>query len=127
MAAPVSDAWKQQGFDIEFLQTKSASKPKAGQMVTVHCTGYGKNGDMTKTFWTTRKSDGAAKDEPFTFQIGKGKVIKGWDEGVAQMGLGDRAKVKCSPSFAYGAGGFPAWGILPNSPLIFDIELLQIK
>ena len=98
-----------------------------GQSVTVHCTGYGKDGDLNKIFWTTRKSGGAKKDEPFTFIIGKGKVIKGWDEGVAQMGVGDRAQVKCSPSYAYGAGGFPAWGIQANSPLIFDIELLSIK
>ena len=95
--------------------------------MTVHCTGYGKDGKLDNIFWTTRKDAGAAKDEPFTFDIGLGKVIKGWDAGVAQMAVGSRAKVKCSPAYAYGAGGFDAWGIMPNSPLIFDIELLSIK
>ena len=93
----------------------------------MHCTGYGKDGDLDKIFWTTRKSAGAEKDDPFTFQIGLKKVISGWDEGVAQMSVGSRAKVKCSPGYAYGAGGFKAWGIAANSPLIFDIELLSIQ
>ena len=96
--------------------------------MTVHCTGYGKNNNLNSVFWSTRKGEGnAKKDEPFTFQIGLKKVITGWDEGVAQMSVGSRAKIKCSPGYAYGAGGFPAWGIMQNSPLIFDIELLSIE
>ena len=98
-----------------------------GQSVTVHCTGYGKNGDLNKIFWTTRKNQGAVKDDPFTFKIGLKQVITGWDKGVATMSIGSRAKIKCSPDYAYGDGGFPAWGIMPKSPLIFDIELLSIK
>lgn len=105
--AALAENWKQEGFEIEFAKNNNGTKPKSGQSVTVHCTGYGKDGDLNKIFWTTRKSEGAKKDEPFTFIIGKGKVIKGWDEGVAKMSVGDRAKVKCSPGYAYGAGGFP--------------------
>lgn len=56
-----------------------------------------------------------------------GKVIKAWDEGVAGMKLGERALIKATPDYAYGAGGFPAWGIMPNSTLHFDIEVLKIE
>eukprot|EP01083_Nonionella_stella_P009990 28557_1 len=130
MAQPKNnDDWKKQGYEMEWLvpNKKNCVLPRKGQSVTVHCTGYGKNGDLNKIFWTTRKNEGAKKDEPFTFKIGVKAVISGWDEGVAQMSVGTRSKVKCSPGYAYGAGGFPAWGIMKNSPLIFDIELLSIK
>lgn len=56
-----------------------------------------------------------------------GSVIKGWDEGVATMQLGERARLRCTPDYAYGAGGFPSWGIMPNATLIFEIEVLQIS
>lgn len=48
--------------------------------------------------------------EPFAFQVGLGQVIKGWDEGVLSMKLGEKARLTCSPDYAYGARGFPAWG-----------------
>lgn len=53
-------------------------------------------------------------------------MIKGWDEGVMTMKLGEVARIHCSPDYAYGEGGFPAWGIYPNSELIFEIEVLEI-
>nr|GEX68204.1 peptidyl-prolyl cis-trans isomerase FKBP12 [Tanacetum cinerariifolium] len=64
-----------------------------------------KNGDLSQKFWSTKDPG----QEPFTFQIGKGQVIKGWDEGVLGMQLGEVARLRCSPDYAYGAGGFPAW------------------
>ncbi|KAF1789639.1 Peptidyl-prolyl cis-trans isomerase, FKBP-type [Phytophthora cactorum] len=80
---------------------------------------------------------------PFTFNVGLGQVIKGWDEGVLGMKLGEQARLTCTPDYAYGAGGFPAWGypfspisymdlgfrctIQPNSTLIFEIEVLKIE
>ena len=63
----------------------------------------------------------------FTFTVGRGEVIKGWDEGVLAMSQGECAKLTCSPDYAYGSGGFPAWGIMPNSELVFEIELLSFK
>ncbi|WZZ12537.1 hypothetical protein YC2023_105626 [Brassica napus] len=69
--------------------------------------------------------DSDAGQEPFSFQIGKGDVIKGWDEGVMGMQIGEVARLRCSPDYAYGAGGFPAWGIQPNSVLDFEIEVLS--
>jgi len=49
------------------------------------------------------------------------------DEGVLDMSLGEIAKIHCSPDYAYGANGFPAWGIMPNSELIFEIQVLSIN
>lgn len=51
------------------------------------------------------------RGRPFKFKIGKGQVIRGWDEGVAQMSVGERAKLTCSPDYAYGARGHP--GVYP--------------
>ena len=88
-------------------------------------------------FWSTRD----AGQTPFTFVIGQGKVsaspcgrnfylsdaspVPAWDQGVATMKLGEIARITAAPDFAYGSGGFAAWGILPNSVLIFEIESLS--
>lgn len=111
------------GFTKTILQIGKGIKPNRGQSVTVHCTGYGKNRDLSEIFWSTKH----AGQEPFTFNIGLGQVIKGWDEGVMSMELGEVAKIHCSPDYAYGAGGFPAWGIMPNSELVFEIEVLSMR
>lgn len=66
------------------------------------------------------------RGKPFKFKIGKGEVIRGWDDGVAQLSVGQRAKLVCSPDFAYGARGHP--GIIPpNATLTFDVELLRVE
>jgi peptidylprolyl isomerase len=83
----------------------------------------GKDGDLTVPFWSTRD----AGQTPFTFVIGQSKVIPAWDQGVATMKLGEIARITAAPDFAYGAGGFAAWGILPNSVLIFEIEALTYE
>ncbi|KAH6813471.1 FK506-binding protein 12 [Perilla frutescens var. frutescens] len=111
------------GFEKEVLRNGNGPKPAAGQKVTVHCTGFGKNGDLNLKFWSTKDPG----QQPFSFEIGKGKVIKGWDEGVLGMQLGEVAKLRCTPDYAYGASGFPAWGIQPNSVLVFEIEVLSIE
>ena len=91
--------------------------------MTVHCTGYGKNRDLKEKFWSTKDPG----QEPFTFSVGLGQVIKGWDESVIDMSIGEIARIHCSPDYAYGSGGFAAWGIEPNSELIFEIEVLSFK
>lgn len=66
------------------------------------------------------------RGQPFQFQIGVGQVIKGWDEGVIQMSVGQRATLKISSDFGYGARG--AGGVIPpNADLLFDVELLKIN
>ncbi|XP_021282053.1 peptidyl-prolyl cis-trans isomerase FKBP12 [Herrania umbratica] len=110
------------GIEKQVLRPGTGPKPTAGQTVTVHCTGYGKNGNLSEKFWSTKDKG----QQPFSFQIGKGSVIKGWDEGVMGMQVGEVARLRCSPDYAYGAGGFPAWGIQPNSVLDFEIEVLTL-
>lgn len=66
------------------------------------------------------------RGRPFEFTIGKGEVIKGWDEGVAKMSVGQRAKLTISSDLGYGAKGIPGT-IPPNSTLVFDVELLAVK
>jgi peptidylprolyl isomerase len=103
------------------LRQGNGVMPRKGMNVTVHCTGYGKNRDLSVKFWSTKDPG----QEPFKFKVGVGQVIKGWDEGVLSMSIGEIAKLHCSPDYAYGAGGFPAWGIQPNSELVFEIEVLE--
>ncbi|UYV77217.1 FK506-bp2 [Cordylochernes scorpioides] len=67
------------------------------------------------------------RGKPFKFVIGRGEVIKGWDQGVAQMSVGQRARLICSPDFAYGAHGHPGSTIPPNATLTFDVELLRLE
>ena len=54
-------------------------------------------------------------------------MIRGWDEGVLSMSVGEESELLCTPDYAYGAGGFPAWGIAPNSTLKFVIEVLSVS
>lgn len=69
------------GFEKKILKEGSGGFPTVGKPVTVHCTGYGKDRDLNKKFWSTKDPG----QQPFTFTIGKGQVIKGWDEGVMTM------------------------------------------
>ncbi|KAK9109101.1 hypothetical protein Sjap_017161 [Stephania japonica] len=108
------------GVEKEVLRAGGGPKPVRGQRVTVHCTGFGKNGDLSQKFWSTKD----AGQQVFKFNVGQGSVIKGWDEGVMDMQVGEVARLTCSPDYAYGASGFPAWGIRPNSVLVFEIEVL---
>ncbi|KAI3357083.1 hypothetical protein L3Q82_015554, partial [Scortum barcoo] len=92
--------------------------PKKGQTCVVHYVGSLTDG---------RKFDSSRdRDKPFRFKIGKQEVIRGWEEGVVQMSVGQRAKLTCSPDYAYGNKGHP--GIIPpNATLIFDVELLGLE
>lgn len=92
--------------------------PQKGQTVSVHYTGTLTNG---KEFDSSKK-----RDKPFEFKIGEGQVIKAWDEGVAQMSVGTKAILTCSPDYAYGPKGYPPV-IPPNSTLIFEVELLSLR
>ncbi|KIK65824.1 hypothetical protein GYMLUDRAFT_38301 [Collybiopsis luxurians FD-317 M1] len=92
--------------------------PKKGDKVTIHYVGTLLNGDK---FDSSRD-----RNDPFVTEIGIGKVIKGWDEGVPQLSLGQKAVLTATPDYAYGARGFPPV-IPPNSTLKFEVELLKIN
>ncbi|KAJ4291068.1 FK506 binding protein proline rotamase rapamycin-binding protein [Kalmusia sp. IMI 367209] len=98
--------------------------PKKGDTVTMLYTGWLKQADGSKgkVFDTTEKPGRG----PFQTPIGVGRVIKGWDEGVPQMKLGEKATLDISSDFAYGSQEFPGL-IPPNSDLIFEVELKKIN
>ena len=110
------------GLRIIDVKPGTGPAPKAGQTVTVNYTGWlfvdGKKG---------KKFDSSVdRGEPFSFTIGQGQVIKGWDEGVATMHVGGKRTLIIPPDLGYGARG--AGGVIPpGATLIFDVDLLGAK
>jgi peptidylprolyl isomerase len=105
------------GLKYKDLEVGTGDRPNARQLVSVHYTGTLPNG---KVFDSSLK-----RGEPFTFPIGSGRVIKGWDEGVATMKVGGKRQLVIPAELAYGSRGVP--GVIPpNATLTFDVELLDI-
>ena len=106
------------GLQYEDTVEGTGPSPAAGQTVKVHYTGTLTDG--------TKFDSSRDRGQPFSFQIGVGQVIKGWDEGVLSMKVGGRRKLTIPADLGYGARG--AGGVIPpNATLIFDVELLGVE
>jgi FKBP-type peptidyl-prolyl cis-trans isomerase FkpA len=103
---------------IEKLTSATGASPKAGDTVTVHYTGWLTDG--------TKFDSSIDGHDPFAFVLGAGQVIQGWDEGVATLKVGEKARLTIPPEKAYGKDGYPG-AIPPNATLIFEVELISIS
>ena len=105
------------GLKYEELQEGTGTEAKSGDTVQVHYTGWLTDG--------TKFDSSHDRHSPFSFKLGAGRVIKGWDEGVAGMKIGGKRKLTIPPDLGYGARG--AGGVIPpNAELIFEVELLKV-
>ena len=106
------------GLKYEEVVSGDGAVAEAGQTVTVHYTGWLTDG--------TKFDSSVDRNQPFQFLLGRGQVIKGWDEGVQGMKIGDKRTLTIPPQLGYGAAG--AGGVIPgNATLVFDVELLELS
>jgi FKBP-type peptidyl-prolyl cis-trans isomerase FkpA len=105
------------GLKYADLEVGDGAEARSGQTVKVHYTGWLTNG--------TKFDSSVDRGQPFSFPLGAGRVIKGWDEGVAGMKIGGRRKLMIPPQLGYGPRG--AGGVIPpNADLIFEVQLLGV-
>ena len=105
---------------LKYTEVKegTGAQPQAGQTAVVHYTGWLLDG--------TKFDSSKDRGQPFSFPLGQGRVIKGWDEGVASMKVGGVRRLTIPPDLGYGARG--AGGVIPpNATLTFEVELLDVK
>jgi peptidylprolyl isomerase len=110
------------GLIITDITVGTGATPRQGQTCVMHYTGWlYENGTKGKKF-----DSSVDRGRPFEFPIGMGRVIKGWDEGVATMKVGGKRTLVIPPELGYGARG--AGGVIPpNATLMFEVELLDVK
>jgi FKBP-type peptidyl-prolyl cis-trans isomerase FkpA len=116
---PVTDLIRQD------TRVGSGTEAQSGRVVTVHYTGWLYDTSQPDNKGTKFDSS-RDRSEPFSFSLGAGEVIKGWDEGVAGMRVGGQRTLTIPPHMGYGARG--AGGVIPpNATLLFDVELLEVR
>ena len=110
------------GLQYEDTKEGTGATPQKGQTCVMHYTGWlWENGAKGKKF-----DSSVDRGTPFSFPLGQGRVIKGWDEGVATMKVGGKRTLLIPPDLGYGARG--TGGVIPpNATLVFDVELLEVK
>lgn len=105
------------GLQLIAIEDGGGAMAQQGQVVRVHYTGYLTDG--------TKFDSSVDRGEPFTFPLGRGRVIRGWDEGLALMRVGDKRRLIIPPELGYGDRG--AGGVIPpGATLVFDVEFLGI-
>ena len=113
----MSEKMTDSGLKYEDLVEGAGEAAVSGQKVVVHYTGWLTDG--------TKFDSSVDRSDPFSFPLGAGRVIRGWDEGVQGMKVGGKRKLTIPPQLGYGAAG--AGGVIPpNATLVFDVELLEI-
>jgi peptidylprolyl isomerase len=111
------------GLQYEDITVGTGPSPRNGQIAVVHYTGWlWVDGGKGKKF-----DSSVDRGAPFSFPVGQGRVIKGWDEGVASMKVGGKRMLLIPPQLAYGSRGAGGGLIPPNATLLFEVELLEIK
>jgi FKBP-type peptidyl-prolyl cis-trans isomerase FkpA len=115
MGEPIKTA---SGLQYEDLTVGTGAEAKAGMQVTAHYHGTLTDGKVFDSSYDRK--------EPFSFRLGGGQVIKGWDEGITGMKVGGKRRLTIPPELGYGARG--AGGVIPpNATLMFDVELVDVK
>ncbi|TNV72285.1 hypothetical protein FGO68_gene6020 [Halteria grandinella] len=105
-------------FEVQTIQEGSGDQCPVGATAELHYTGRLLDGTVFDS--------SIPKNRTFKFKVGAGQVIKGWDQGVAQLRVGQKANIICPPNYAYGPAGIP--GVIPqNATLIFEVELISFK
>lgn len=106
-------------------QVGTGAEAQPGRVVTVHYTGWLYE-ESRPDHRGTKFDSSRDRNEPFSFNLGAGEVIPGWDQGVAGMKVGGRRTLTIPPEMGYGARG--AGGVIPpNAALLFDVELLEVR
>lgn len=106
---------------LDYIETEAGTgaQAAAGKTVKVHYTGKFPDGKVFDSSYS--------RGEPIEFALGTGRVIKGWDEGIALMKVGGKAQLVIPPELAYGERGAGGGVIPPNATLVFDVELVEVK
>ena len=107
------------GLQYEVLASGDGESPSLGDIAVVHYTGWLTDG--------TKFDSSVDRGDPFEFPVGQGRVIQGWDEGVALMQVGDKWKFTIPSELAYGERSIGNGLIPANSTLVFEVELLDVK
>jgi FKBP-type peptidyl-prolyl cis-trans isomerase FkpA len=106
-----------QELQIEELRVGAGIEAAAGKTVSVHYTGWLTSG--------AKFDSSLDRGKPFSFKLGAGQVIRGWDQGVVGMKVGGKRRLTIPPHLGYGERGFPG-AIPPNATLLFEVELLDV-